>query len=137
MNMKPILIKHRYSNFIKCAAMSFILTFSVSAHAEDIEIYNNVFDAGSSLGNSPEELNPNILFILDNSGSMKDLRLDNISYDSTQDYGNSPSGYVYLYNRDLEFEGVYFSPAQNQCQSQKEWVVSNSDRPLFDDKFVQ
>ena len=142
MLLKSVNTESKFMRFVKYAALSCCLTLTAPSHAEDIEIYSNVFDAGGTIGTSPETLNPNILFILDNSGSMNDLVLqavggDSYSYDSTQDYGNSPDDNLYIYSSSLEYTGSHVTNTQNQCQAQRDWIAANPDNPLFYDKVVQ
>ncbi|GHA07264.1 type IV pili system adhesin PilY [Arenicella chitinivorans] len=130
------------SQSVLVACIGFFLTFCSAANADDIEIYSNIFDAGSAIGNSPEELNPNILFILDNSGSMGLYALQRVvgsssSYNSSESYGNSPAGNVYIYDSNMNYSGEFVTDAQNQCQAQRDWVANNPDNPRYYDQVAQ
>jgi type IV pilus assembly protein PilY1 len=55
------------SKKISYSLICFTLVFCSSGNADDIEIY---FSSGSTSGNTGEAIRPNVLFILDTSGSM-------------------------------------------------------------------
>ncbi|MBT7952682.1 MAG: VWA domain-containing protein [Gammaproteobacteria bacterium] len=55
------------SKKISHSLVCFTLVFCSSGYADDIEIY---FSSGSTSGNTGEAIRPNVLFILDTSGSM-------------------------------------------------------------------
>jgi len=124
-----------------------VLVSSIS-HAEDIEIYSRVFSSSGGVGSSPTELNPNILFVLDTSGSMNELVPIPASsttgtgvYDSTVDYGNDGNAadddLIYVYNQNLVFENVTVTPSQNACQAYRDNLASNPNNPVFLDNIEQ
>jgi len=127
---------------------SLIVLVSSISHAEDIEIYSRVFSSSGGVGSSPTELNPNILFVLDTSGSMNELVPIPASsttgtgvYDSTVDYGNDGNAadddLIYVYNQNLVFENVTVTPSQNACQAYRDNLASNPNNPVFLDNIEQ
>ena len=106
--------------------------------AEDIEIYDRVFNAQSTVGSSPVELNPNVLFILDTSGSMRSyVRTPRVGYDPTVIYGNSPSDRIYIYDNNLNFTNQSISTSQNVCQAYRDHIAANPNAPIFLDRIEQ
>jgi type IV pilus assembly protein PilY1 len=132
---------------IRVLLVSAFLTFSVGAKADDIDIYTGIFSAESAIGTSPAELNPNVMFILDDSGSMDSWVLVPVvgdasaSYDSTVDYGGDgdalDDSYVYLYSDNMNYLDRYATIEQNKCQAQRDHVAALPDNPIFQDKFIQ
>lgn len=123
-----------------------LLTFSVGSQADDIDIYTGIFATQAAAGSSPAEINPNVFFILDDSGSMNSWVIVPVvgnvaSYDSTFDYGEDGNAvddsYVYLYNARMEFSGKYATDGQNKCQAQRDRVAATPDNPIFYEKVVR
>ena len=135
--------------YIKIFLASALLTFSVGSHADDIDIYNGIYAAGATTGNSPASLNPNVMFILDDSGSMDNFVLlpvvgsttPSAIYDSAEDYGADGDAvndaYVYLYDDDMNYLERFVTDAQNKCQAQRDWITANPNNPIFQDEAVQ
>lgn len=133
--------------YYKVLLISALVTFSTGSRADDIDIYSGLFGAQSTVGASPSEVNPNIMFILDDSGSMNSFVLlpvvgaDTAAYDSTIDYGEDgdavDDGYLYLYSDNMTYQNRWVPDEQNKCQAQRDWVAANPDNPVFFDKAVQ
>jgi type IV pilus assembly protein PilY1 len=137
----------RSLKYTKILLASTLLTFSVGAQADDIDIYTGIFNAEASTGTSPSEVNPNVMFILDDSGSMNSFVLlpvvgpDSATYDSTVDYGEdgdaADDSYVYLYDSNMDYLNRRVTDNQNKCQAQRNWVAANPNNPIFLDQAVQ
>jgi type IV pilus assembly protein PilY1 len=102
--------------------------------SDDTEIY---FDINQVTDN--EAYNPNVLFILDTSGSMTstmttvDFGTD--TYDSTQTYGSSPVTTVYGYTEDLS-SFVALPRTQVSCQAMLTYLdnAANITTPIYTGK---
>ena len=124
-----------------------LLLSGTSSYAEDIEIYTGIFTAQAAIGTSPAEVNPNVLFILDNSGSMDSYRLLPMPpsggiglYDSTVDYGNDGTtndDRVYVYFDNMNYTGHFATNTQNKCQAYRDWIAANPNNPVFFDRVAQ
>ena len=125
-----------------------VTLLSSTSHAQDIEIYNQIFSAQNAAGEVPSGLNPNILFVLDTSGSMDrrtPVRVSSVNngpYDPDIDYGNDGNAaddeliYVYFANN-LTFQGVTIRPDQNRCQAYRDHQIENPENPVFNDSVEQ
>ncbi len=120
---------------------SMLIVFSTTqlSYAEDIEIYENLVDNPLAT-NTLSENKPNILFLLDTSGSMQTLTAvqeDRPPYDPAVDYGGSPDG-IYVYNANstsgLSYTGMWVSNAVNNCQAAVDFHSSNANFPQYVDK---
>ncbi|MGH1428913.1 MAG: pilus assembly protein [Arenicella sp.] len=128
-----ILFKKCFNHNIAIATFSAVLTFvgSQVAVADDIEIYQNL--TGNAQSGSAIENDPNLLFILDNSGSMggrvpDDPRAD---YDPNGTYpGNSPAG-IYVHETDGDYTGIYIPSNKNYCNAATEFHNDNPTFPVF------
>lgn len=125
--------------------LTFLLSFfaSQSSYADDLEIYEAIFNAQATAGNTSND--PNVLFILDNSLSMDDYRLiqegpagpANV-YDPDAIYGSSGrNNNVYLYSTNLVYTGVVISSAQNDCQAARDSFTANPTLPIHQDQYIQ
>ena len=92
-------MKHNISFLYKLSLLAVLCLPTVST-ADDTEIY---FDINQITDN--DAYNPNVLFILDTSGSMTStmttVDFGGDTYDSTQTYGSSPNTNIYGYTEDL------------------------------------
>ncbi|MFT6047066.1 MAG: type IV pilus assembly protein PilY1, partial [Arenicella sp.] len=134
--------------YSKALLMSALVTFSTGSSADDIDIYSGVFDAQSKVGESPSDLNPNVMFILDDSGSMNSFVLLPVvgaggvaSYDSSIDYGEdgdaADDSNLYLYKDNMVYLNRFVTDEQNKCQAQRDWVTANPSNPIFFGETVQ
>ncbi|MEO0368459.1 MAG: hypothetical protein AAF197_06675 [Pseudomonadota bacterium] len=117
--------------------------------AEDIEIYSAVAQAEAAIGATPNEVNPNVLFILDNSGSMESYRLQPLppanvgteAYDPNVDYGNDGNAandqYIYIYTTGMNWTGEIVTPAQNVCKAFDDQVANFPETPILLDRIIQ
>ena len=89
-------------------AFSSVLGSSQYASADDTEIF---FGAPSGNG-----IIPNVLFILDNSGSMRTNITTQSTYDNSINYtGNYPDQYIYVFNSKFSYQGVIVK-SKTHCQ---------------------
>jgi type IV pilus assembly protein PilY1 len=133
--------------YTKILLMSALVTFSAGTRADDIDIYAGTFVFKPAVGESPSDVNPNLMFILDNSGSMNNFILlpvvgtGSATYDSTVDYGEDGNAeddsYLYLYDDDMDYQNRFVTDQQNKCQAQRDWVAANPNNPIFFDQAVQ
>ena len=95
------------------------------AHADDTEI---LFEASAS-----NELTPNVLFILDNSGSMSNIVTTTTPYDNSVNYIQKATNdgysvysdnYIYVYDSDFTYRGRILS-AQNNCQTMSNMLAAS------------
>lgn len=137
----------RKKKFFLSLCSSSLLCFGLgqSAFAEDIEIYQAVFNANSNFEDAATN-DPNVLFILDNSLSMSAYRLIQEDetptagpYDPTVTYGSGSSrdNNVYLYNTDMVYVGIRINTSQNVCKAATDAFVANPSLPIHQDKFIQ
>ena len=78
-----------WKTFIVTFLVIFVQGVSYQVAAEDIEIYESL--TGTTLASAPTELKPNILFVLDTSGSMAFPEVEispRPKFDSSEDYGD-------------------------------------------------
>ncbi len=133
--------------YTKILLISALVTFSSGSRADDIDIYSGIFGAQSAAGESPADVNPNVMFILDDSGSMNSFVLlpvvgdSGAAYDSTVDYGKDGNtvddSYLYLYDNNMVYQNRFATDQQNKCQAQRDWVAANPNNPIFFDLAVQ
>ena len=109
-------------------ASAFLLPL-LCAQAEDIEIYSGI---GS------EDVNPNMLFVLDTSGSMRrGIAVAFSTFDNQIDYGNSNDDNFFVYDRNLNYQNVFYTRDQVACNAMLTFFDSGTSLPLFDDFFLQ
>ncbi len=126
--------------------LSFLMSMSVgqSAWAEDIEIYQAVFNTDQSIGDSRTN-DPNVLFVLDNSGSMGSYRLIQEGpaqglgpYDPSVDYGGGDRDTnIYLYSTNMVYQGIELKSQQNVCKAAQNAFANNPNLPIHQDKYIQ
>lgn len=133
-------------NFIRVLRLtvlmpSLALTFGVApqAFADDIEIYRGL--TGDDAATSNNTLNPNLLFVLDTSGSMKTPEpVDkSATYDPADDtYGSSSADDYYVYDSSWNYTGVTVNASRNYCKASKDYIADplNSNRPAFLNKVL-
>ena len=116
---------------LKYLVASAIFLPAVVAHAEDIEIY-------SEIGGTTDDNSPNILFVLDTSGSMdSNVPVAFANYDSGQDYGNSDEDLIYVYDTDFTYQGVFYTRDQVVCESMLDFFDNNPSLPLYSGQTLQ
>jgi type IV pilus assembly protein PilY1 len=99
------LVTRLFHSFSTCLV---VLVSASYAHADDTEIF-----FGNPSGNG---VIPNVMFILDNSGSMRTEVSTQTEYDSTQTYtGWIEDKYIYIYNGN-NYQGV-ISRSNTTCQT--------------------
>ena len=125
--------------------LTFILVVGQPALAEDVEIYQAVFNADPDYQDSVTN-DPNVLFILDNSGSMSSFRLvqeEEIPgqgpYDPDVVYGGGSErdDRVYLYTTDMVYTGIQIKKQQNVCDASLQTFEDNPNFPVHQDKVIQ
>lgn len=104
-------IKFRFKMVVAGVILSMIAATPVMA--DDIEIY-------TSLGPSTQNTNPNIMFIVDTSGSMSKKQAIKERYDSTNSYGGAcvPTALYFATDGetpDCATSNDYFDEASNTC----------------------
>lgn len=161
-----LLNKLTYKFVIACFSIVITAFATQPAMADDLNLYQAIFNAEDSLGNG--ETDPNILFIMDTSGSMKGFRIIEKSrepnpneplgdYDPEVDYGdNGRDNNYYFYharrgngqsyllshlrghqNRPYTYFITKVKSNQNVCQASKDYFESNPLTPHFRDQFTQ
>ena len=132
--------------FTLCISL-FITVFSTATYSEDIEIYQGTIDDGSQ--ETEALLNPNVLFIMDTSGSMGTVESTPATlgnYDPDVDYGedNAANGddaaddaYIYVYDTNLQYTGHYITVDQNVCNTMTTFHAANPSYPLYLDRGLQ
>ena len=127
---------------------TFIFTVLVTvivgiASAEDIEIYRGSLDDGTAATTSAL-VNPNVLFIMDTSGSMGTVEPTPAtlgSYDPDTDYGADGDAddddYIYVYDENLQYTGHYVTADQNKCNTMSTFHAANPGYPLYLDRGLQ
>lgn len=128
--MKPII--NRYS-------LALLTLTGSLALADDTEIY---LSTNTEIGG--DYAKPNILFVMDTSGSMGDNiaievppDTDSPFYDPDTDYGDSDDSLIYVYDTDFEYQGVTITQDQNVCQSMTDYFADNPNSPYFQDQAYQ
>ena len=105
-----------------------------STHAEDIEIFQ------PSLLDDIEDTDPNILFIMDTSGSMRRSTAVMFgNYDPNIDYDpNSPDDdLIYVFNSSFTPQNITFERDQVACEALLNAIDNNPTFPVFPDRAVQ
>lgn len=116
------------------------------AKADDIELYEAIFNALQSSGGvtsvQQSSNDPNVLFILDNSGSMKQFKMikegtpQSTVYDPNTIYGNELDTDFYLYDTSYNLIAK-IKKEQNVCKAAKDKIVSTPSEPFFQDEYTQ
>ena len=127
----------------KLLLMSAALAFSVGSpvQAEDIEIYEGLTDNDANSGTSTT-FKPNILFVLDTSGSMNTgeaVSNPRPEFDPNEDYGSSGIGSdIYVYDNSITYTGVSFTQAESNCQAGEDFLndSENASSPIYFDKLL-
>jgi len=108
-----------------------------TSHADDLEIFNGLT---SSEVTTNTTLQPNLLFLLDTSGSMRRSEPSSVQesdYDPNVDYGSSPSDTFYVYDETFTYTGVSVPRSDNNCTTSLDQIdeleAEGSDRPVFFD----
>ncbi|MFT5571904.1 MAG: hypothetical protein ACI9FR_000825, partial [Cryomorphaceae bacterium] len=138
-NPKTVLSNSKDSlNRIKALAWAFCFTafVPISGHADDIEIYTGL--TGEVTDSSVTfEQKPNILFVLDTSGSMgiPEVVLNGRpEYDSSNDYGDPGINTdVYIYDDIRQYTGMSVPAEDNLCKAAKDAHADNPDFPEYVD----
>jgi len=140
MNKSPIIV----------AFSAFLLTFVSSVNADDLEIYEAISNAEVATGDG--QFDPNLLFVLDNSGSMRawnptliEDRGNSASvYDPNFDYIPRDSNGVAEYDEDDFYlyttTGSFITQVNadlNNCQAARQFFLDNPANPVFQDTFLQ
>ena len=116
---------------LKHLIASAILLPMVGTQAQDIEIY-------SEIGGTTEDNNPNLLFVLDTSGSMdRNIPVAFGDYDSQVDYGNSDDDLVYVYDENFTYQGVFYNRQEIVCESMLDFLDSNQSLPVYTGQTLQ
>ena len=121
--------------FIGAVALTMLSSITLS---DDIEIYTGVSAEETTDGA------PNILFIMDTSGSMGVVEAtpaNSGDYDPNVDYGNDGNhpddNYIYVYDTRLNYQNQFFTQQQNSCDSLTQFHSSNRGFPLYNDRGLQ
>lgn len=126
--------------FFKIVLFSVIATV---AYADDTEIYTTIDQEQVS----SDETNPNVLFILDSSGSMGNrLSYEYVQppYSSDGEYHkyatSSVGGAYYLYDLNNNWTGYYIddenNSAKQSCKAAIDWFAAHPERPRYADQFI-
>lgn len=132
------IIDKAYSKLIYLALLIPLLFISYG-NADDTEIYLSptvdVFD---------DAVRPNIMFLMDTSGSMNDhiavevpAEGDSAFYNANTDYGSSDENLIYVYNNDFEFQNITHTYEQSVCREMEDFFVENRGFPVFLDRAMQ
>lgn len=126
---------------LRTALLSCALAFSVgnTAYAEDIEIYKGITAAEVANGGAIEVAKPNLLLVLDTSGSMKTPEPVKVTgeYNPNSVYGGGTlDENYYLYTAGGVYTGVRVNENRNHCQASKNFLNDprNSHFPAYFDK---
>ncbi len=124
-----------------------LITISVNpVHADDIQIYEAISRATQATGDG--DFNPNILFVLDNSGSMSNWVVTQTQenqvqpYDPDVDYaalaGFQPTTSYWVYDTNFNFLHR-LGPEINACEASRDFIEDPANRanPVFRDRIVQ
>lgn len=123
-------MKHNISFLYKLSLLALLCMPTVSI-ADDTEIYFDI----NQIANE-DAYNPNVLFILDTSGSMTstmttvDFGTD--TYDSTQTYGTSPNTNVYGYTADFT-SFITVPRTKVSCKAMLDYLddLTNAESPIY------
>lgn len=135
------LLKNKQSNKLLVIGSAFILTLTAAPqiYAEDIEIYDSL--SGEGAFTSAEEIKPNLMFIMDTSGSMSESEPVLISdpsvrpeYDPNVTYGNSDNSDIYIYDTSRTYTGNFVPESRNNCLGATEFHATNPAFPEFFDR---
>ncbi len=147
-NTKNWLVGKARKPLILC--LSAIVSFVAgTAHADDLDLYRDIAQAQENIGDGGGDFNPNVLFVLDNSGSMSRFRLvsfdgepagGSTTYDPTQNYvpaGESGDS-LHVYYTNGRYTGIEVPPEQNNCKAATDYFDDSSNSGSFyNDQFVQ
>jgi len=126
-------MKHNKSFLYKLPLFA-VLCISASSIADDTEIY---FDLTQI--DDPNAFKPNVLFILDSSGSMSGMVTTTTfvnAYDPNTNYGSSNTTNAYFFDPD-SLESIGFSQALNVITcSNLITALQNTDEPFFTDRMT-
>ena len=125
-------------NRLMLMASTCVLAFVAgTSHADDLEIFNGLTTSQVTTNTT---LFPNLLFVLDTSGSMRRSEPSSVlesTYDPSIDYGSSPSDTFYVYDETFTYTGVSVPRADNNCATSlgqiDELEAEGSNRPVFFD----
>ena len=122
----------KLSKFILCG-LPLLAGISVSNNvlADDIEIFFS-----EEVLSETEEFQPNVLFIFDSSGSMRDEILTQPAYDPDHDYGGLGDGTIYVHNEDYSYRNVSIDPGRNSCKAMTDHMTDSPDLPVYAGKRV-
>lgn len=101
------------------------------AHADDIEIYN------SRNTQEVDKFDPNLLFVLDTSGSMRtpeaiDILAGGVPYDPKLDYGEEGlDENYYVYTSDNVYTGLSVPASGNSCKASLEHISETPGNPAY------
>lgn len=115
--------------------MLLVFSFSLTilstqfSYAEDIEIYENIPEQVTS----EKLLQPNILFVLDTSGSMTNLTGVSNPKDIFDPDKYSDDGNIYVYDLDFNYSNIYFPKTTNKCDALDNFYADpiNQDAPEY------
>ena len=106
---------------------------AVNAVSEDIEIYTATTGTGEA-----GQVNPNVLFIMDTSGSMSNsVPVAFANYDFDTDYGSSDDDLIYVYDTNLTYQNIFYDEDQVVCQAMLDFHDSNPSLPLYSGQTLQ
>jgi len=129
------LSKSLYRSIVGLSAFILTAASSPATYAEDIEIYTGLTNESFA----EQEFKPNLLFVLDTSGSM------NISeavlnarplYDPDRNYGDASDNNVYIYAEDRQYTGMFVDSSDNNCRHSVETHIANPQFPEYFDQAV-
>ncbi len=129
-----------YLKRLSVSLVAFQLSFFVgAAQAEDIGIFAGLTGDGSL---TPTEFKPNVLFLLDTSGSMATAEPQSITVAKppfNPDDFTTTSNDLYLYTSDRTFTGQVISESQNNCKAATDFFADpvNALNPEYFDQIAQ
>lgn len=112
-----------------------------TAYAEDIEIYRGITESDIGDLDTTRVLKPNLLFVLDTSGSMRETELvtSKTDYDPGRIYGGGAlNDKYYLYDENNNYTNNFFSENDNHCQASKDFIndAGNASFPGYFDRVL-
>lgn len=136
--MKNLSLKERLNQSPVTLLWALCLSVASSASfAEDIEIYEGLTGEVTDSTVTSEQ-KPNILFVLDTSGSMGRPEVvlgARPPYDSTVDYGDAGiDDSIYVYDESRVFTGMSVPAEDNLCQSANNFYAENPQFPEYVDR---
>jgi type IV pilus assembly protein PilY1 len=106
--------------------------FSGLCAADDIDIFYS-----EAVVNDNADAQPNVLFVLDSSGSMADEVETYTPYDPSIDYGDSPDDRIYVYELDYDYTGIYIENSRNNCRAMQDGITDGNGEPTYIGKAVE